>query len=474
VQQLTGLDAEFLAMESPAVYGHMGSVCVLDPDTAPAPVDLERLTSLIASRLHLVPLFRRRLVGVPMGLDHPYWVDDPNFSLDYHVREIALPAPGDDGQLARQVARLHSRPLDRDHPLWEIYLISGLQGGRVAVYSKIHHAAMDGVGGDDMLVAVLDPSPQGRQLTPAPPWRPDPLPSGVSLLTRSAASLAWQPVRAAKVGAGLLRHAPGLAAAVAERLPLPSVLRGEDDGAPHPGLLAPHTPFNAQITPHRRWAFADLSLQTVKQVKQRAGVTVNDVVMALTAAALRRWLIEHGALPDRPLIAAVPVSLRTRQEAGTYGNRVSATLAALPTHLDDPVERLHAAAASMEAAKHDHSTIPPTLLADATGFANPVLAQTGWRLAARWRLMERVNPWNLFVSNVPGPTVPLYYAGARLIGYYPISAIAHGQGLNVTAMSYLDRICFGLLACRSLVPDVDLMAGYLTEELELLDRLTAG
>jgi WS/DGAT/MGAT family acyltransferase len=474
MQQLTGLDAEFLAMESPAVYGHVGSVCLLDPSTAPAPLDLERLTSLIASRLHLVPLFRRRVIEVPLGLDHPYWVDDPDLSLDYHVREIALPAPGDDVQLTRQVARLHARPLDRAHPLWEIYLISGLRGGRVAVYSKIHHAAMDGIGGDDLLVAVLDPSPAGRKVPPAPPWRPEPLPSGVSLLGRSAASLAWQPVRAAKVGAGLLRHAPGLAAAVAERLPLPGPLRGGHDEPAHPGLLAPHTPFNAQISPHRRWAFADLSLPRVKQVKNRAGVTVNDVVMALTAGALRHWLLDHDALPDDPLIAAVPISIRTQEQTASYGNKVSAILARLPTDVADPWERLAAAAAAMTAAKHDHSTIPPTLLADATGFANPLLAEAGWRLAARLRLMERVNPWNLFVSNVPGPRVPLYYAGARLLGYFPISAIAHGQGLNITAMSYLDRICFGLLACRSLVPDLDVMAGYLGDELDLLDDAARG
>lgn len=475
MQQLSGLDAEFLAMESRAVFGHVGSVCVVDPSTAPEPFDLRRLTDHLASRLHLVPVFRRRVVGTPLGLDHPYWVDDPEFSLDYHVREIALPAPGDDDQLARQVARLHARPLDRARPLWELYLISGLAGGRAAVYSKIHHAAMDGVGGDAMLLALLDDTPTGRSLPPAPGWDPAPLPGGIQLLARSAVSLAGRPARALQLGTDLVRHAPGLASAVLDRLPLPASLRpaGPDDALHPAGLRAPDTPFNAPITPHRRYAVADLSLTDVREVKRRAGVTVNDVVMALVAGALRRWLIDHDALPGSPLVAAVPVSVRSADDRESYGNQVSAMLAALPTQTDDPLARLVAASAAMTAAKRAHGAIPPTLLADASDLAPPVLAVLGWRLAAQLGLMQRLNPWNLFVSNVPGPSVPLYYGGARLLGYYPVSAVSHGQGLNVTAFSYLDRLGFGLLADRSLVPDVDRLAGYLGAELALLMEVTA-
>jgi WS/DGAT/MGAT family acyltransferase len=466
MQQLSGLDAEFLAMESPAVYGHVGSVIMLDPSTSPEPFDLHRLTDHIHSRLPLVPAFRRRLVTVPLGLDQPYWVDDPDFALDYHVRELALPAPGDDDQLARQVARLHARPLDRARPLWELYLITGLSGGRAAIYTKIHHAAMDGVGSDALMNAVVDTSPEGRDLPPAPRWAPGPLPGGAALLARTALSVARLPGRAAALGADLVRHAPALAAAAAERLPSP--LRPADDGLPHAALRAPHTPFNADISPHRRCAFADVSFADVKEVKRRAGVTVNDVVMAMCAGALRRWLADHDALPDVPLVAAVPVSLRGEKHREAYGNQVSAMLAALPTDVADPLERLRATSAATAAAKADHAAIPPTLLSDASALAPPVLAGLGWQVAVKVGLMRRVNPWNLFISNVPGPRVPVYYGGPRVTGYYPLSAIAHGQGLNITLFSYVDRLCFGLVADRSLVPDLDRLTHHLAAELDVL------
>jgi len=221
MQQLTGLDAAFLAMETPAVYGHVGSVCVLDPTTAPEPLTLPRLQQVVLSRLHLIPPFRRRLVEVPLGLDQPYWIEDPDFDIEYHVRELALPAPGDDRQLTEQAARLHSRPLDRTRPLWELYLIGGLAGGRVAVYTKVHHAAIDGVSGNDLLAALLDRSPQGRDLPPAPPWTCDEVPGSLALLARSAVALTGQPLRAARMSAGLLRSLPALAALPARpRLPV--------------------------------------------------------------------------------------------------------------------------------------------------------------------------------------------------------------------------------------------------------------
>jgi WS/DGAT/MGAT family acyltransferase len=461
VQQLTGLDAAFLAMETHAVFGHVGSVCVLDPSTSPDEVTLDKVTGLIQERLHLMPPFRRRLVTVPLGLDQPYWIEDPDFNIEYHVREIALPAPGDDRQLAEQCARLHARPLDRNRPLWEIYLIHGLSGGRLALYSKVHHAAIDGVSGGEILAAILDLSPEGRTVEPEP-WECDKVPSSVGMLARSAVSLAGHPVRAARVGYSLARSLPALA-----KLPL----GGQAPVLQRSGLRAPATPFNKAISPHRRWAFGSLSLDEVKAVKNKAGGTVNDVVMALSTGALRRWLIDHDALPDDPLVAAVPVSIRTEDERGTAGNKVSTMFAPLPTHVEDPVERLKACSEAMRAAKEQHGALPATLLSDVTQFAMPALAGQAARLAARVRLLERVNPFNLFVSNVPGPNIPLYYAGARLIGYYPLSAIADGQGLNITVCSLSGELHFGLIADRELVPDVDRMMDYLREELEQLSSM---
>jgi WS/DGAT/MGAT family acyltransferase len=288
-------------------------------------------------------------------------------------------------------------------------------------------------------------------------------------------------VHAVQLGAGLVRHAPGLAAATFDRLAGPNRsagaapdAAGDDPVLPHPGLRAPKTPFNARITPHRRVAVADLPLAQVDELRARVGASVNDIVMALTAGALRRWLLEHEALPETPLVAAVPVSVRDQSQQESYGNRVSALLAVLPTHLDDPGHRLAGARAAMLAAKRDLGAIPPTLLADVTELAPPVLAGLGWKLAARLDLMQRVNPWNLFVSNVPGPTSPLYYAGAKVVAYFPLSALAHGQGLNITAFSYHDRLCFGLLADRTLVPDVDTLAAHLGTELDDLLTATGG
>jgi diacylglycerol O-acyltransferase / wax synthase len=235
-----------------------------------------------------------------------------------------------------------------------------------------------------------------------------------------------------------------------------------------PGLRAPRTPFNRSITQHRRWGFASLPLSDVKRVKNALGVTVNDVVVALCAGALRRWLIDHDALPDGPLIAAVPVSVRAQEQEGTHGNRVSMMLAVLPTQLPEARDRLAAVHEAMRAAKEQHGALPADLLADVTQFAMPALAGQAARMAARLRLVERASPFNLIVSNVPGPNVPLYYAGAELLAYYPLSAIVDGQGLNITAMSYRDTLFFGVIACRELVPDVDMLTAYLTEELQVL------
>src|SRR6478672_7409708 len=215
MQQLTGLDAAFLTLDSPTAYGHVGSVSILDPPAGGEALTLERLTELIESRLHLVPPFRRRLVEVPFGLDQPYWIEDPDFDIEFHVRELALPAPGDDRQLAKQAARLHARPLDRRRPLWELYLIHGLQGGRYGLYTKVHHAAIDGVSGNDILGALLDLSPEGRDLGDPPPWRPEAEPGAAQLLARSAVSLTRHPVRAARLSAQMVRSLPALVASPA-------------------------------------------------------------------------------------------------------------------------------------------------------------------------------------------------------------------------------------------------------------------
>jgi diacylglycerol O-acyltransferase / wax synthase len=472
MQQLTGLDAAFLALDSPTAYGHVGSVSVLQPPAGGDALTVERLTELIESRLHLAPLFRRRLVEVPFGLDQPYWIEDPDFDIEFHVRDLALPAPGDDRQLATQAARLHARPLDRRRPLWEAYLIHGLQQGRQAVYVKVHHAAIDGVSGNDLLASLMDTSPEPRDVGEPDSWRPEDEPGSAQLLARSAVSLATNPVRAARVSAGIVRSLPALVSSPARPwLPLVDrFLLRRDRGVvlEAPPLIAPATPFNKNIGPHRRWAFASVALEDVKSIKNAAGVTVNDVVMALCAGALRVWLQKHDALPEGPLVAAVPVSIRTEEQKGTHGNRVSSVIASLPTHLADPAERLAAVHEAMGAAKDQHNALPADLLTDIAQFSMPALANQANRLATRLRLLQRMPPFNLIISNVPGPTVDLYLCGARLDGIYPLSAIADGQGLNLTVLGSNGKLNFGALADRDLVPDVDLIIDALKDEIVAL------
>src|SRR5215472_690657 len=333
MQQLTGLDASFLALETANATGHVGGVCILDPSDAPEPLTLARLTAVLGDRLPLVPVLRRKLLNVPFGLDQPYWIDDPDFDIEYHIREMALPRPGSEAQLTEQVSRLHARPLDRSRPLWEIYLITGLAKKRAAVYTKIHHAAIDGVSGAELLTVLLDLSPDGRELPPAKPFRPGPPPGPAALTAMAATRMAWRPVQVVRLTNELVRVLPTLAPAVNTLVGgLLGLDRGDGGVLASATSRAPTTPFNKQITPHRRLALRSVDLATVKSVKTAFAVSVNDVVLAMCAGALRRWLTDRQALPDSPLVAMIPVSVRDPASKGAMGNKVSAMLATLPTN----------------------------------------------------------------------------------------------------------------------------------------------
>jgi WS/DGAT/MGAT family acyltransferase len=474
MQQLTGLDASFLALETPNTTGHVGGLCLLDPSGAPKPLTLARLTEVLGERLPLVPVLRRRLLNVPLGLDQPYWVDDVNFDIEYHIRELALPRPGSDAQLAEQVARLHARPLDRSRPLWEIYLITGLARRRVAVYTKIHHSAIDGASGAELLTVLLDLAPGGREVPEAAPFRPARPPSLARLAALAAARLAWRPVQTAQVANELVRVLPTLAPAVGAVVGgVLGLGRGDGGVIPTVPRRAPATPFNKQITPHRRFAFRSVDLASVKTVKNAFGVSVNDVVMAMCAGALRRWLTDHDALPEPPLVAMIPVSVRDPASKGALGNKVSAMLATLPTHLTDPGQRLEIVHAATKIAKAQQAAIPQGLVDQISDFAPPALTARAARVVFATGLLHRLPPFNICISNVPGPNVPVYLCGARLLAHYPVSVITDGQGLNITLVGYLGQLHFGLVSCRELVPDIDDLAGYLVDELELLLKAAA-
>lgn len=492
MKQLSGLDASFLNMETPTTFGHVSSLIILDPTAGQAlggdAHDVYgNVRRTLEERLHLVEVYRRKLATVPLGLDHPYWIDDPDLDLDYHVREIAIPAPGDDRQLGEQIARIVSRPLDRSRPLWEFYVLSGLAGGRVGLLTKIHHSTIDGVSGVELLHAILDLAPEGRDVdAPLVPWRPEPSPSGVELLARTCVEYLTRPQKLVQFQLRMLRMTATVSGNPAfRRMALAAVpglsrlgLLIRDDSLQEPTLPdrpAPRTSFNRTITSHRRFAMTTLKLSDARTVKDAFGVTLNDVVLELCAGALRRYLLAHDELPDDPLIAMVPISVRTEKDKGEYSNRVAGATCPLHTNLAAVEDRLLAIHHSMIAAKELQQAIPADLLTDATQFAPPALAAQASRLAGRTRIADRLNPpVNVIVSNVPGPREPLYLSGAAMEHFYPVSTIADGMGLNMTVQSYLDNLDFGLIACRELVPDLWDLCDHLVDEMDELLKAAAA
>ena len=478
MRQLTSLDAQFLALETPRQYGHVAGLAVLDTSTAPGgELTLPDIQALLQERLPLLPPLRWRLAEVPFGLDYPYWIDDVDFDLDFHVRELALPAPGTAAKLAEQVSRIAARPLDRARPLWELYLIHGLEDGGAAVLTKIHHAVVDGLSGAEIMGVLLDLQPEGREL-PEPAELPhESEPGELSMLARGLMGVPRYPLRALRSLPSTLPNLdetpfgtiPGTGAVsrIADRVQ--STVRREGHLLERSTLKAPKTSFNGRISPHRRFAFGGLDLEEVKAVKNEHGSTVNDVVVSICAGAIRRWLIAHDELPVEPLVAQIPISVRTSEQTGTFGNRIMLMAAPLHTDVEDPVERLLRTHESLRAMKERHRALPAELLQDANHFIPPAVFSRAARATFRLSTSTPGRPtWNLVISNVPGPQFPLYLAGARLKANYPVSVITDGMGLNITVMSYCGSMDFGLIADRDQMPDLWSVMNWLGESLEEL------
>jgi WS/DGAT/MGAT family acyltransferase len=461
MQRLTGIDATFLYMETPSAYMHVAGLMILDPSTVEGGFSMDDMRSFYESRLHLAAPFRRRLVEVPMGLHHPLWVEDPDFDLDYHLRHIAVPQPGGARQLAELASHLVTIQLDRSRPLWECWAIEGLEHGHVAVLTKVHHAAIDGVSGNEITVAMLQLSPDDEAPPPAEEWQPDRIPTEIERLGYAMNSLVRQPFRLAKT----LRRTAETALRTRTRNRQPDV-------DPPPGFFAaPRTSFNVSLTPHRNFSFTSVSLAEVKAVKNAFGVSVNDVVLALCAGSLRNYLDGQDEHPDAPLVAMVPVSVRTEEQQGTMGNQVSQMLCTLATDIDDPVKRLQAIHDGTQQAKGQLNAIGADALTDWAEFAAPALAGRAARLYSRTKMADRHRPlFNVTISNIPGPPFPLYSNGARMVANYPMGPIFDGGGLNITVMSYLDQLDFGLVACADLIPDVWSVADGLSAALEELKK----
>lgn len=481
MRQLSSLDAQFLNAETATTLVHVGSLTVVDPADSPrGDLTIEDVRELIGGRLHLVGPLRWRLQQVPLGLDLPYWVESDNFDLEYHIRELALVEPGTDEQLGEQVARLAARPLDRSRPLWECYLIHGLSDGRKALYTKVHHSAIDGLSGAEVLAVIMDVSPEPREVEPATEPADAAGPGTAEMLARGAWRVASRPTRFLLSAPRMLPHLLDLPGAqnlpgihtVARVAGTVSRLAGLDlvEDRPDPAPTPPHTPFNGPITPHRRFAFTSVPLDSVKEVKNAFGLTVNDVVMALCTSVLRQWLIAHDALPDIPLVAAIPVSVRTPEQMGTAGNQMNFMLTALPTHEPDATRRVEELHTSLLAAKERFDAVPAQLLHEYSAMLPQALHGVASRTLLR-AITIGAPPFNLFISNVPGPQLALYTAGSRVTGSFPVSAVSDvGGGVNITVMSYDGHLDFGIVVCREMVPDVWTMTRGLHEAMaELLE-----
>jgi diacylglycerol O-acyltransferase / wax synthase len=467
MQRLTGADATFLYLETPSSHMHVAATYVYDPSTSPDGVwGYDQLKAEIERRLHLLPPYRRRLKEIPFQLHHPLWIEDPDFDIDDHIRRAALPSPGGRKELAELAADIHSRQMDRRHPLWDFTIVEGLEGGHIAVVARTHHAAIDGASGVDLTVNLLDLSPEPADIAPPEEeWKPDREPSDLELVGYALNSLARQPIAAVKA----TRRTLEAVFRVARRNRQPDV-----DAPPAP-FSAPNTPINGAITGRRSLGIAEITLDDVKSVRAALGGTVNDVVLAVCAGALRSYLDDKGELPDSGLVAMCPISIRTEEQQGALGNQVSAMLASLATDIADPVERLRVIQDSTKHAKDQAGAIGATTLTNWAEFAAPAVAARAARLYSRMRVADRHRPiFNLVISNVPGPNFPIYMAGARLVAWYPMGPIMDGTGLNITVMSYLGTIHFGLVACPDLIPDVDDLAGRIPDALAELQKAAAS
>ncbi len=462
MERLGPQDASFLYLETPSNHNHVGGLAILDPATAPAGVlRFEDLTAVVTSRLHLVPRFRQKILFPPLAVARPVWVDDANFDIAFHIRRAALPSPGGRRELIDYVQRVISRPLDRTKPLWELYLIEGMEDGLTAILTKVHHAMIDGMAAVDLATAVYDFSPVPQVLTPTP-WEPEPEPSRADLLMESLKDGLLHPVAGlASTGQRALAAPARAAAQVAVTLGGIRTLLGD-------GVLAPPSPFNRHIGPNRRFAMVEAPVSWLKEVKDALGGTVNDVVLATVASGLHR-LFRHRGEPTkgRFLRTMVPVSVRTDDDKSALGNRVSSIFVDLPIGRLTPRRRLAAITEKTRYLKESNQAVGAEFLMNIGSWAPPTIHAMAARLASRSRFI------NLVVSNVPGPQVPMYIAGARLLAQYPIMPVAENMGLSIAVTSLAGTMAFGITADWDTLPDIEVLARGMDESMLEL-RKAAG
>ena len=457
MQRLTGQDAFFLYRETPTTHQHTLKVAIYEPPS-PAP-GYDEIKAKIAQHLHLMPPLRRRLVWVPLGLHHPVWIEDPDFDLGFHVRRAGVPPPGGARELDAMISEIASHPLDRAHPLWELWVLEGLAGGRQASVLKVHHAVADGVASAALIDRTAVRSATQAPPPPEQPWRPEPIPSGWRLVGDAIVDWLRSIARLPAMAASTLR---GVRAVVATR-------RNAAIAAPL-AWDTPATPFNTALRARRVFATTSLPLDECRRVKEAFGVTLNDVVLALCGGTLRRWFAARGVVPERPLIASIPVAADAEGAAPRLsGNRVAYLQTALRVDLADPVARLLATRDVTAEAKRQLEIVGRHTAVDWMEFLPPVPYTLLKRLHSRLRLADRFpSPSNLVVSNVSGPRETLFWSGARLVELYSVGPLSEGIGLNLTVWSYRDRMGCALLACHEQVDDPHEITEGLHTELDAL------
>jgi diacylglycerol O-acyltransferase len=455
VDRLSSLDVSFLYMEQSTTAMHVGGVAIFS-SPEDRPFDYEGLVRLIEERIGLVPRFRQKVKWVPGKLANPVWVDDPDFDVSFHVRRSALPRPGTEDQLRDLVGRLMSRQLDRSRPLWEMYLVEGLADGRTAVVTKTHHAMVDGIAAMDIGSVILDLSPTPRE-TSLEDWTPAPEPSGVSLIAGALTDLATKPTEVLSTLRSSLADVKVLGGRTM------AMMGGLLSAAKVVGTSAPMSPLNVPIREQRRFGMARTELDDYKRIRKAHGGTVNDVVLAVVAGALRTWMLTRGepVTPATTLRAMVPVSVRPSQQRGETGNKVASYFCDLPIGEPNAIMRLHQISYSMREVKESQQSVGAEAIVAMAGFAPPTLHSLGARAGSS--LSRRL--FNLVVTNVPGPQIPLYAAGARMLEIYPVVPLAKNQAVCVGVTSYDGGVYYGLNADRDAMPDLDVLAQCLEESL---------
>lgn len=444
--RLSGLDASFLHLEEGPAHMHVGAVMLFEGE----PPEYEDVIAAIEARLHLVPRYRQRLAFVPFGQGRPRWVDDPRLNLHYHVRMTALPSPGSEEQLRNLAGRVFAQRLDRDKPLWELWVVQGVAGGRFAVVSKTHHALVDGIAGVDILSVLFDTAPEPAALARAAPerrWLPRPLPSSTQLLAEALIERATIPAEVMRGVRAVFRAPRRIASAAFGSLVGVGALAFAGVNP------APQSPYNVLIGPHRRFAWSRASLGDVKKIKDSLGGTVNDVMLATVAGALGRHMRRRGVPTDGvELKAMVPVSVRSPDRRGAVGNQVAAMMAPLPVGCEDTITRYELIRGAMDGIKQGGQAVGAQMLTELTGFAPSTIMNQAARVVSRQRF------FNVVVTNVPGPQIPLYLMGRQLEEVFPLVPLAHNQALGVAILSYNGRINFGLSGDFDAMPDLDALA----------------